>query len=85
MVEYQPLTFNRWYVYPAWAYGLGWLMVLSSILLVPLWALSRLWRANGNFRQVRMNTHVNFVDFLPYMLLTTWIFHFADALKVQAT
>ncbi|XP_060780080.1 sodium- and chloride-dependent GABA transporter 3-like [Neoarius graeffei] len=51
MVEYQPLTFNRWYVYPAWAYGLGWLMALSSILLVPAWALGRLWKAEGNLKQ----------------------------------
>ncbi|MCI4379019.1 hypothetical protein PGIGA_G00223020 [Pangasianodon gigas] len=51
MVEYQPLTFNRWYVYPAWAYGLGWLMALSSILLVPAWALGRLWKAKGNLRE----------------------------------
>ncbi|KAG5837197.1 hypothetical protein ANANG_G00236740 [Anguilla anguilla] len=34
VVEYQPLTFNRWYVYPDWAYVLGWLLALSSVVLV---------------------------------------------------
>ncbi|XP_078022930.1 sodium- and chloride-dependent GABA transporter 2-like [Epinephelus lanceolatus] len=42
LVEYQPLTFNRWYVYPTWAYVLGWVLALSSILLVPGWALYKL-------------------------------------------
>ncbi|XP_056297175.1 sodium- and chloride-dependent GABA transporter 2-like [Pseudoliparis swirei] len=50
-VKYQPLTFNRWYVYPAWAYVLGWVLALSSILLVPGWTLYKLATGTGNFRQ----------------------------------
>uniref|UniRef100_A0A4W5Q1W6 Transporter n=1 Tax=Hucho hucho TaxID=62062 RepID=A0A4W5Q1W6_9TELE len=30
LVEYQPLTFNRWYVYPGWVYVLGWLLNLEG-------------------------------------------------------
>ncbi|XP_036440988.1 sodium- and chloride-dependent GABA transporter 2-like [Colossoma macropomum] len=56
LVEYQPLTFNRWYVYPNWAYGLGWAMALSSILLVPGWALVQLWAGRRNLKQVSLNT-----------------------------
>ncbi|XP_048024993.1 sodium- and chloride-dependent GABA transporter 2-like [Megalobrama amblycephala] len=51
MVEYQPLTFNRWYVYPDWAYALGWLLALSSILLVPAWALGRMCAEKGSMKQ----------------------------------
>ncbi|XDV29501.1 hypothetical protein PO909_032620 [Leuciscus waleckii] len=51
MVEYQPLTFNRWYVYPDWAYALGWLLALSSILLVPGWALGRMCAGKGSLKQ----------------------------------
>ncbi|XP_066540582.1 sodium- and chloride-dependent GABA transporter 2-like [Hoplias malabaricus] len=51
LVEYQPLTFNRWYVYPDWAYGLGWAMALSSILLVPLRAVILLWTGTGPLKQ----------------------------------
>ncbi|XP_061916042.1 sodium- and chloride-dependent GABA transporter 2-like [Entelurus aequoreus] len=51
LVEYQPLTFNRWYVYPTWAYVMGWIMALSSILLVPGWALYKLSTATGNLSQ----------------------------------
>ncbi|XP_046891606.1 sodium- and chloride-dependent GABA transporter 2-like [Hypomesus transpacificus] len=51
LVEYQPLTFNRWYVYPAWVYVTGWLLALSSILLVPGWALFRLGTGPGSLRE----------------------------------
>ncbi|KAM6946140.1 sodium- and chloride-dependent GABA transporter 2-like [Aplochiton taeniatus] len=51
-VEYQPLTFNRWYVYPSWAYVMGWLLALSSILLVPGWALVKLATGSGTLTEV---------------------------------
>ncbi|XP_034459250.1 sodium- and chloride-dependent GABA transporter 2-like isoform X2 [Hippoglossus hippoglossus] len=51
LVEYQPLTFNRWYVYPFWAYVVGWVMSLSSILLVPGWALYKLGTGTGTLSQ----------------------------------
>uniref|UniRef100_A0A3P9C895 Transporter n=1 Tax=Maylandia zebra TaxID=106582 RepID=A0A3P9C895_9CICH len=49
--EYQPLTFNRWYIYPSWAYVLGWILALSSILLVPGWALYKLGTETGTLSQ----------------------------------
>lgn len=52
LVKYQPLTFNRWYVYPDWAYMLGWVLALSSILLVPGWALYKLSTGTGTLTQV---------------------------------
>ncbi|XP_055030703.2 sodium- and chloride-dependent GABA transporter 2 [Misgurnus anguillicaudatus] len=51
LVQYKPLTYNRWYVYPDWAYVLGWLLALSSILLVPGWALGRLITEKGSLNQ----------------------------------
>ncbi|KAL0168944.1 hypothetical protein M9458_037166, partial [Cirrhinus mrigala] len=36
-----------------WAYALGWLMALSSILLVPGWALGKLFAGKGSLKQVR--------------------------------
>ncbi|KAM4742991.1 sodium- and chloride-dependent GABA transporter 2-like isoform 1-T1 [Anableps anableps] len=51
LVEYQPLTFNRWYIYPSWAYVLGWALALSSILLVPGRALYKLATGSGTPRQ----------------------------------
>ena len=53
MVDYQPLTFNRWYVYPAWAYTLGWLMALSSMILIPALTLIKLATVSGTFPEVK--------------------------------
>uniref|UniRef100_A0AAQ5YYQ8 Transporter n=1 Tax=Amphiprion ocellaris TaxID=80972 RepID=A0AAQ5YYQ8_AMPOC len=51
LIKYQPLTFNRWYVYPDWAYVLGWMMTLSSIQLVPACALYKLITGTGTLKQ----------------------------------
>ncbi|XP_034023846.1 sodium- and chloride-dependent GABA transporter 2-like [Thalassophryne amazonica] len=51
LVKYQPLTFNHWYVYPTWAYVLGWILALSSILCVPGWALYKLCTGSGTLSQ----------------------------------
>ncbi|KAL6479349.1 hypothetical protein MHYP_G00127820 [Metynnis hypsauchen] len=51
LVDFTPLTYNRKYVYPGWANALGWILALSSILMVPGWALGQLWTAKGSFRQ----------------------------------
>lgn len=54
LVEYQHLTFNRWYVYPGWVHVLGWLLALSSIVLVPVWALLQICTGTGSLREVRV-------------------------------
>ncbi|XP_071216077.1 sodium- and chloride-dependent GABA transporter 2-like [Salvelinus alpinus] len=51
LVEYQPLTFNCWYVYPGWVHVLGWLLALSSIVLVPGWALLQICTGTGSHRE----------------------------------
>ncbi|KAG9351719.1 hypothetical protein JZ751_022970, partial [Albula glossodonta] len=50
-VKYEPLTFNHWYVYPDWAYAVGWLMSLSSILLVPFWGILKVCTGRGSIKQ----------------------------------
>lgn len=51
LVQFQPLTYNRWYVYPDWTHALGWLLALSSILLIPVWALGQLFAGKGSLKQ----------------------------------
>ncbi|XP_061639309.1 sodium- and chloride-dependent GABA transporter 2-like isoform X1 [Phyllopteryx taeniolatus] len=51
LVEYKPLTFNRFYVYPTWAYVWGWAMAVSSIMQVPGWALYKLSTTTGTLSQ----------------------------------
>ncbi|XP_061083816.1 sodium- and chloride-dependent GABA transporter 2-like isoform X2 [Conger conger] len=42
LVRYQPLKFNLTYVYPDWAYVLGWSLGLFSVLLVPFWIIFKI-------------------------------------------
>lgn len=51
LVVYQPLTFNRSYVYPSWAYVMGWVLAFSSVLLVPGSALYKITTQFGTLRQ----------------------------------
>ncbi|XP_031424194.1 sodium- and chloride-dependent GABA transporter 2-like isoform X1 [Clupea harengus] len=45
LVKYQPLKFNKTYVYPEWAYILGWSLGLFCVLLVPLWMIFKMLRS----------------------------------------
>ncbi|XP_060946447.1 sodium- and chloride-dependent GABA transporter 2-like [Limanda limanda] len=49
-VDYQPLTFGN-YVYPDWAYYLGWAIALSSIVVIPIWAIGKICLTKGSLRQ----------------------------------
>ncbi|CAI5640467.1 unnamed protein product [Oreochromis niloticus] len=51
LVDYQHLKINNSYVYPDWAYTLGWAMTLSSVLMVPLFAAVQMYLTPGTFRQ----------------------------------
>lgn len=49
LVKYIPLTYNKVYVYPTWAIGLGWSLALSSMVCVPLVMVIRLCQTEGPF------------------------------------
>lgn len=39
LFDFKPLKYNDYYEYPAWATALGWVMAMSSILQVPIYAI----------------------------------------------
>uniref|UniRef100_UPI003AB02EB0 sodium- and chloride-dependent GABA transporter 3-like n=1 Tax=Centroberyx gerrardi TaxID=166262 RepID=UPI003AB02EB0 len=51
LVDYKQLRINNWYVYPDWAYAVGWTMTVSSVIMVPLWGIGQLCLSTGTFRQ----------------------------------
>ncbi|XP_054902074.1 sodium- and chloride-dependent creatine transporter 1 [Poeciliopsis prolifica] len=51
VVNYQPLTYNTVYTYPAWGEALGWVLALSSMLCIPLTVLFKLLRCKGPLRE----------------------------------
>ncbi|XP_068197099.1 sodium- and chloride-dependent GABA transporter 3-like [Antennarius striatus] len=50
LVDYKHLMVDD-YVYPDWAYALGWTMTFSSVVMVPLWAVGQMCLTSGTFRQ----------------------------------
>uniref|UniRef100_A0A8C8BXD0 Transporter n=1 Tax=Oncorhynchus tshawytscha TaxID=74940 RepID=A0A8C8BXD0_ONCTS len=51
---YSPLKFNNTYLYPWWAYWLGWFLAMSSLSLIPITMVYKLYWGKGNFWQVSM-------------------------------
>lgn len=52
VVKYNPLKFNKTYIYPTWAYALGWSLGLFCVLLVPLWMVYKTSQMKGTVLQV---------------------------------
>lgn len=47
VIQYRPITYNH-YQYPGWAVAIGFLMALSSVICIPLYALFQLCRTEGD-------------------------------------
>lgn len=55
-VNFAPLKYESslgTYEYPAWANNVGWCIVASSMLVVPLMAVYQLIKFPGSFKQVK--------------------------------
>ncbi|CAD5125288.1 DgyrCDS13532 [Dimorphilus gyrociliatus] len=48
-VMYEPLAYDKNYIYPGWANGVGWCLALSSILCMPVVASVRMLITKGSF------------------------------------
>uniref|UniRef100_A0A803JFV1 Transporter n=1 Tax=Xenopus tropicalis TaxID=8364 RepID=A0A803JFV1_XENTR len=51
LIKYSPLKYNNRYVYPSWGYAIGWLMALSSMICIPIYAFYIILRTKGSFTQ----------------------------------
>uniref|UniRef100_A0A8D3CKK1 Transporter n=1 Tax=Scophthalmus maximus TaxID=52904 RepID=A0A8D3CKK1_SCOMX len=71
VVKYKPLKFNKTYVYPTWAYALGWFLGLFCVLLVPLWIIFKLTQMKGTISQFhRFHLYYcNYLDFVREQIL----------------
>uniref|UniRef100_A0A670JHR5 Sodium- and chloride-dependent creatine transporter 1-like n=1 Tax=Podarcis muralis TaxID=64176 RepID=A0A670JHR5_PODMU len=60
VVNYQPLTYNKTYIYPWWGEAIGWALALSSMLCIPCTVAYKLLRSKGSFQQVSNQSLVSF-------------------------
>ncbi|NXG64928.1 S6A12 protein, partial [Hemiprocne comata] len=51
LIKYTPLKYNNSYVYPLWGYVVGWLMALSSMVCIPLYAIFIFMKTKGPLKQ----------------------------------
>ncbi|KAK2862060.1 hypothetical protein Q5P01_001593 [Channa striata] len=51
LLRYTPLRFNNTYVYPWWAYWIGWFLALSSLTMIPVTMICKLAKEKGNLWQ----------------------------------
>ncbi|XP_028602354.2 sodium- and chloride-dependent betaine transporter-like isoform X1 [Podarcis muralis] len=51
LIRYTPLTYNKVYEYPPWGIAVGWLMALSSIICIPLYAVFILLKTKGSLKE----------------------------------
>lgn len=49
MVKFEPLVYNNVYKYPEWGTAIGWVLALSSMLLIPLYAIYSFIVTPGTF------------------------------------
>ncbi|XP_039468322.1 sodium- and chloride-dependent GABA transporter 2-like [Oreochromis aureus] len=51
LLKYTPLKFNNTYVYPWWAYCIGWFLALSSLSMIPVTMIYKLAKGRGTLWQ----------------------------------
>ncbi|XP_047437782.1 solute carrier family 6 member 11a isoform X1 [Mugil cephalus] len=51
ILRYTPMRFNNTYVYPWWAYWIGWFLALSSLSMIPITMIYKLIHAKGTLWQ----------------------------------
>ena len=50
------LVYNRTYYYPEWSIVVGWSIGLSGVVMIPIVALYKIFRAKGNMLEVSVGS-----------------------------
>lgn len=59
LYEYEPLKLGLHYVYPWWGQSLGWMLALSSMLCIPVYAIWKYYNTPGESFSVVINYLIN--------------------------
>lgn len=52
ILRFKPLKFNNSYVYPWWAYFIGWFLAFSSLVQIPIAMVFKVAQQKGSLWQV---------------------------------
>lgn len=52
LVKYKPLTYNKVYMYPDWAIGIGWTLALASMICIPMVVVIKIIQSDGPLIEV---------------------------------
>ncbi|CAG9813539.1 unnamed protein product [Phaedon cochleariae] len=63
LFHHQSLQYNE-YFYPPWAEWVGWGLTLSSIIMIPLFAIIQIIKTKGTFKEVRSLIDLTPTDFI---------------------
>jgi hypothetical protein len=58
LVRYERFSYKE-YIYPWWGEVIGWSMALSSMLIIPLYAIYKIVTTPGSIRNVSVDLLVN--------------------------
>ncbi|XP_024915810.1 sodium- and chloride-dependent GABA transporter 2-like [Cynoglossus semilaevis] len=67
ILKFSPLRFNNTYIYPWWAYYVGWFLASSSLIMIPLTMICKLANGKGTLWQ-RLKTSSRPADDLPMVV-----------------
>lgn len=71
IIQWNGVSYNK-QPYPGWAELLGWMMALTSILLIPGFAIHQMWKTPGTLSEV--SASVSDFYFILYRLRLIYIF-----------
>ncbi len=54
VMTYEDLTYNRTYKYPHWALKFGWILSISSVICIPVYALYKFLTTSGSLKEVTL-------------------------------
>lgn len=73
LLKYTPLRFNNSYVYPWWAYWIGWFLAMSSLTMIPVTMICKLAKGKGTLWQVSGIANESLVIIIFKKLLVIFI------------
>ena len=78
MMDVGPLTMTMYdkvkYIYPMGAKAVGWLLALSSILMIPIVAFVTIGRKQGTIKEV-YQYHIYYIFVIKYHITKTSLFN----------